>query len=63
MKETCQVFSRPPRESPSNPTIDEWLSDFDVFVRQCGVLEGERVVLLFDYLGGCAKEEVLCHPD
>ena len=23
--------------SPGDPTIDEWLSDFDVFVRQCGV--------------------------
>ena len=50
-------------ESPHNPTIDEWLSDFDVFVRQCCVTEGERVVVLFDHIGGCAKEEVLCHPD
>ena len=23
---------------------------------------GERAVVLVDYLGGCAKEEVLCHP-
>ena len=50
-------------ESPNNPTIDEWLSDFDVFVRQCGVSEGERVLMLFDQLGWCAKEEVICHPD
>ena len=50
-------------ESPGDPTIDEWLSDFDVFVRQCGVPEGERAVVLVDYLGGCAKEEALCHPD
>ena len=50
-------------ESPGDPTIDEWLSDFDVFVRQCGVPEGERALVLVDYLGGCAKEEVLCHPD
>ena len=49
-------------ESPGDPTVDEWLSDFDVFVRQCGVPEGERAVVLVDYLGGCAKEEVLCHP-
>ena len=55
-------FGRP--QSPSDPTIDQWLADFDVFVRQCGVSEGEkRAVLLIDYLGGCAKEEVLCHPD
>ena len=48
---------------PDDPTIDEWLSAFDVFVRQCGVAEGERAVLLLDYLGGCAKEEALCYPD
>ena len=35
-------------ESPGDSTIDEWLSDFDVFVRQCGVSEGERPVLLVD---------------
>ena len=50
-------------ESPGDPTVDEWLVDFDVFVRLCGVPEGERAAVLVDYLGGCAKEEVLCHPD
>ena len=50
-------------DSPSDPTIDEWLSDVDVFVRQCGVPEGGRAVVFVDYLGGCAKQEVLCHPD
>ena len=25
--------------------------------------EEERAVVLVGYLGGCAKEEVLCHPD
>ena len=38
------------RESPSDPTIDDWLADFDVFVRQCGVPDGERAVVLVDYL-------------
>ena len=56
-----RFFGRP--GSPCDPTIDEWLADFDVFVRQCGVLERERAVVLVDYLGGCAKDEVLCHPD
>ena len=50
-------------ESPGDPTVDEWLADFDVFVRQCGVPEGERAVVLVDYLGGCAKVEVLCHTE
>ena len=31
-----QRFSGDP-ESPGDPTVDEWLSDFDVSVRQCGV--------------------------
>ena len=56
-----RFFGRP--GSPCDPTIDEWLADFDVFVRQCCVPERERAVVLVDYLGGCAKEEVLCHPD
>ena len=35
-----------------------------MFVRQCGVSEGEkRAVVLIDYLGGDAKDEVLCRPD
>ena len=34
-----------------------------MFIRQCGVPEGERALVLLDYLGGCAKEDVLCHPD
>ena len=55
------LLARP--ELHGDPTIDEWLSDFDVFVRQCGVPAGERAVVLVDYLGGCAKEEVQCHPD
>ena len=49
-------------ESPSDPTIDQWLADFDVFVRQCGEPEGERALMLVEYLGGCAREEALCHP-
>ena len=56
-----RFFGRP--GSPCDPTIDEWLADLDVFVRQCGVLERERAVVLIDYLGGDAKEEVLCRPD
>ena len=35
-----RFFCRP--ESPGDPKIDEWLADFDVFVRQCGVPEGSE---------------------
>ena len=34
-----RFFGRP--GSPGELTIDEWLSEFDVLVRQCGVPEGE----------------------
>ena len=34
-------------DSPGDPTIDEWLSPFDLYVRQCGVAEGDRAVLLY----------------
>ena len=33
-----RFFGRP--QSPSDPTFDQWLADFDVFVRHCGVAEG-----------------------
>ena len=57
-----RFFGRP--QSPNDPTIDEWLADFDVLVRQCSVSEGEkRAVVLIDYLGGDVKDEVLCRPD
>ena len=56
-----RFFGRP--ESPGDPTIDEWLADFHVFVRQCGVPEAERAMALIDNLGGCVRDEVLCHPD
>ena len=50
-----RFFGRP--ESPGVLTIDEWLSEFDVLVRQCGVPEGKRALVLVDYLGGCANED------
>ena len=51
-------------ESPGDPTIDEWLLDLDVVVRQCGVPEGERACLvLIDHLGGRARDEALCQPE
>ena len=53
-----QLACRGCPEPPGDTTIDEWLSHLYVFVRQCGV----QAVVLVDYLGECAKEEVSCHP-
>ena len=32
-------------------------------MRHCSVPEGERAVVLVEYLGVYAKQEMLCHPD
>ena len=45
-----------------DPTVAEWLHEFDV-ARQTGVKDVDRAVALLDHLGGCAREEVLCQPE
>ena len=45
-----------------DPTLADWLDDFCVYARQMAVSEDDRAVILLDHLGGCAKEEILCHP-
>ena len=46
-----------------DPTLIEWLDQFDVYVRHTGVSDVDKAVVIIDHLGGCAREEVLCHPD
>ena len=46
-----------------DPTLVEWLDQFDVYVRHTGVSDVDKAVLIIDHLGGCAREEVLCQPD
>ena len=47
-----------------DPTLVEWLDQlFDVYIRQAGVSDVDKAVVILDHLGGCAREEVLCHPD
>ena len=55
-------FTGHPQRS-GDPTLADWLDDFNVYARQMGVSENDRAVVMFDHLGGCAKEEVLCHPN
>ena len=47
-------------ESPGEPTIDEWLFDFDVFVRQCGVPASGGVGGLPWWV--CEGGSTICHP-
>ena len=49
---------------PQNePTILDWLDEFETFARQVGICNADRAVAVLDHLGGRAREEVLCHPD
>ena len=43
-------------------TIKEWLSDLSTYVRQAGLRDVEKLSTALDFLGGVAKEEVLCTP-
>ena len=45
------------------PTIADWLDEFETFARQVGICNADRAVAVLDHLGGRAREEVLCHPD
>ena len=45
-----------------DPTLADWLDDLFIYARQLVVSGDDRTVVLLDHLGGCAKEEVFCHP-
>ena len=50
-----------PRKS-GDPTLSEWLEEYQIYIRQRAVPEEEQAVTLLDHLGGSARDEVLCHP-
>lgn len=45
------------------PTISQWLEEFETYARQAGITNANRAMAIFDHLGGCARDEVLCHPE
>ena len=45
-----------------DPTISQWLENFETYARQAGVTNADRAMTMFDHLGGCAQDEVLFHP-
>ena len=47
---------------PGDQTIHEWLSDIATYNRQAGLTDEEKLGIALDYLGGVAKEEILCSP-
>ena len=50
-----------PRKS-GDPTLSEWLEEFEIYIRQRAIPEEEQAMTLLDHLGGSARDEVLCHP-
>ena len=50
-----------PRKS-GDPTLSEWLEEYEIYIRQRAIPEEEQAMTLLDHLGGSARDEVLCHP-
>ena len=50
-----------PRKS-GDPTLSEWLEEYEIYTRQRAIPEEEQAMTLLDHLGGSARDEVLCHP-
>ena len=57
----CRFTGYPERDV--DPTVAEWLHEFDMYARQTGVKDADRAVVLLYHLGGRAREEVLCQPE
>ena len=45
------------------PDSGRMVHEFDMYVRQTGVKDADRAVVLLYHLGGRAREEVLCQPE
>ena len=54
-------FCGPPKRS-GDQTLGEWLTDVDAYARQVDLSHAEKLSTALDFLGGNAKEEVLCTP-
>ena len=57
----CRLLGYPERDG--DPTVAEWLHEFDMYARQTGVKDADRAAVLLYHLGGRAMEEVLCQPE
>ena len=57
----CRFIGYPERDG--DPTVAEWLHEFDMYAHQTGVKDADRAVVLLYHLGGRATEEVLCQPE
>ena len=43
-----------------DPTVAEWLHEFDKYAHQTGAKDADRTMALLYHLGGCDREEVIC---
>lgn len=45
-----------------DPTILEWIDEVDIYCRQCHIPDAEKAQVVFNHLGGLARDEVKCNP-
>ena len=57
----CRFLGYP--ERGGDPTVAEWLHEFDMYALQTGVKDADRAVVLLYHLCGRARKEVLCQPE
>lgn len=53
-------FTGSPQKA-GDPTLTEWLDEFERHCRQFSVADGEKASVLIDHLTGSAKEELMCY--
>lgn len=46
-----------------DPTVIEWIDEVDIYCQQCHVPDGEKAQVVFNHLGGLARDEVKCNPE
>ena len=46
-----------------DPTILEWIDEVDIYCQQCHIPEKDKAQVVYNHLGGLARDEVKCNPD
>ncbi|XP_038057836.1 uncharacterized protein LOC119729292 [Patiria miniata] len=45
-----------------DPTILEWIDEVDIYCQQCHIPDKEKAQVVYNHLGGLARDEVKCNP-
>ena len=55
-----RFHGRPSRAG--DPTVIEWIDEVDIYCQQCHVSDTEKAQVVFNHLGGLARDEIKCNP-